>query len=163
MDLIFGTIEKTVTWVNKVFVFFASLMMASLVVIVCVDLTLRYFFRSPLLWGNEVTEIILLYITFLGAAWVFREDGHVAIDVFTNIAGKRGKKILVVISYLLIGIVSGVLIYYGFYTAYDHHVRGVFNPTVMETPIALIVMIIPIGCIPLFLEVLVKGWKLFRR
>jgi hypothetical protein len=46
---------------------------------------------------------------------------------------------------------------------YDHYKRGVFNPTIIETPIALIIAIIPIGSIPLLLEVLVKGWKLLRK
>lgn len=145
---------------NKVFVLFASLMMAALVVIVCIDLTLRYLFNAPLLWGTEVTEIFLLYITFLGAAWVFKEDSHVVIDVFIGKATGNRKKILTLFSYLLIGIVSVVLIYYGFLTTFDHYRRGVFNPTIIETPIALIIVIIPIGSIPLFLEVLVKGWKL---
>ncbi len=148
---------------NKVFVFFASLMMAALVIIVCVDLTLRYFFNAPLLWGTEVTEILLLYITFLGAAWVFKEDSHVVIDVFIGKATGNWKKVLILFSYLLIGIVSSVLIYYGFVATYDHYKRGVFNPTIIETPIALIIAIIPIGSIPLLLEVLVKGWKLLRR
>jgi TRAP-type C4-dicarboxylate transport system permease small subunit len=148
---------------NKVFVFFASLMMAALVIIVCVDLTLRYFFNAPLLWGTEVTEILLLYITFLGAAWVFKEDSHVVIDVFIDKATGNRKKVLILFSYLLIGIVSSVLIYYGFVATYDHYKRGVFNPTIIETPIALIIAIIPIGSIPLLLEVLVKGWKLLRK
>ena len=148
---------------NKVFVFFASLMMAALVIIVCVDLTLRYFFNAPLLWGTEVTEILLLYITFLGAAWVFKEDSHVVIDVFICKATGNRKKVLILFSYLLIGIVSSVLIYYGFVATYDHYKRGVFNPTIIETPIALIIAIIPIGSIPLLLEVLVKGWKVLKQ
>lgn len=148
---------------NKVFVFLASLMMSALVVIVCVDLTLRYFLNAPLLWGTEVTEILLLYITFLGAAWVFKEDSHVVIDVFTGKATGNRKKILTLFSYLLIGIVSIVLIYYGFFTTFDHYKRGVFNPTIIETPIALIIIIIPIGSIPLLLEVLVKGWKVLKK
>jgi len=138
-------------------------MMAALVVIVCIDLTLRYLFNAPLLWGTEVTEIFLLYITFLGAAWVFKEDSHVVIDVFIGKATGNRKKILTLFSYLLIGIVSVVLIYYGFLTTFDHYRRGVFNPTIIETPIALIIVIIPIGSIPLFLEVLVKGWKLLKQ
>jgi TRAP-type C4-dicarboxylate transport system permease small subunit len=155
--------ESTVKGFNKVLVLIASLMMAGLVIIVCVDLTLRYFFNSPLLWGTEVTEILLLYITFLGMAWVFREDGHVVIDVFTGQITGRKKKILNGISYFIVGIVSAVLIYYGFYAAFDHFKRGVFNPTVIETPIALIIVVIPIGSIPLFLEVLIKGWKLIKK
>ena len=160
---IFGYMESFVMGFNKVLVFIASLMMAGLMIIVCVDLTLRYFFNSPLLWGTEVTEILLLDITFLGMAWVFREDGHVAIDVFTDKAIGRKKKILNGISYFLVGIVSAVLIYYGFSATFDHFKRGVFNPTVIETPIALIIVVIPVGSIPLFLEVLVKGWKLLKK
>jgi C4-dicarboxylate transporter, DctQ subunit len=162
-DKIFRYMESFVKGFNKVLVFIASIMMAGLMIIVCVDLSLRYFFNSPLLWGTEVTEILLLYITFLGMAWVFREEGHVVIDVFTCKAIGRKKKILSGISYFLVGIVAAVLIYYGFYCAYDHYSRGVFNPTVIETPIALIIIVIPIGSIPLFLEVLIKGWKLIRK
>jgi len=147
---------------NQVFVFLASVMMAGLMIIVCLDLTLRYFFNDPLIWGTEVTEILLLYITFLGAAWVFREEAHVAIDVFLNKMRGAVKKWVTVFSLFLTGIVAVVLIYYGFYATYDHYVRGVYNPTIIETPIALMIVIIPLGSIPLFLEVLVKGRRIFK-
>ena len=160
---IFSYIEGFVKGFNKALVFIASIMMAGLMIIVCIDLALRYFFNSPLLWGTEVTEILLLYVSFLGMAWVFREDGHVVIDVFTSKAVGRKKKILNGISYFLVGIVSVVLIYYGFYATWDHYSRGVFNPTVIETPIALIIIVIPIGSIPLFLEVLIKLRKLSKK
>jgi TRAP-type C4-dicarboxylate transport system permease small subunit len=162
MNRFFKTLEKIVSAICKVFVFIASLMMAGLVVIVCIDLALRYFFNAPLLWGTEVTEIFLLYITFLGAAWVLKEDAHVVVDVFIGQARGGKKKGLIIFGYLLITVVSAVLIYYGFYATFDHHRRGVFNPTILETPIALIIVIIPIGSIPLFLEVLIKGWKLLK-
>jgi len=163
INRIFGFIESFVRGFNSVLVLVASLMMAGLMIIVCIDLGLRYFFNSPLLWGTEVTEILLLYITFLGMAWVFKEDGHVVIDVFMSKAVGRKKKILNGTSYFLVGIVAAVLVYYGFYTAYDHFRRGVFNPTVIETPIWLIIIVIPVGSVPLFLEVLVKGWKLLKK
>jgi len=162
MDRFFECIEKIVSVLCKIFLLIASLMMAALVVIVCIDLALRYFFNAPLLWGTEVTEILLLYITFLGAAWVFKEDGHVVVDVLVGKTSGKQKKILMAFSYTLITVVSAVLIYYGFYATYDHYNRGVFNPTILETPIALIIIIIPIGSIPLFLEVLVKIWKLMH-
>lgn len=162
-DWFFENLERTVILINKVFVLVASLMMSGLIIIVCSDIFLRYFLRSPLVWSTEVTEILLLDITFLGTAWVFKEDGHVVIDVFTSKVNERKRKILNFISYVLIAIVCWVLIYYGFFTAYEHYVRGVYNPTAIETPIALIVVIIPLGSIPLLLEVLVKSWKLLRK
>ena len=131
VDKIFTAIDRTVVGINKILVLIASIMMAGLMIIVCIDLTLRYFFNSPLLWGTEVTEILLLYITFLGMAWVFKEDGHVVIDVFTGKVSGRRKRILNGVSYVLVGTVSWILIYYGFYAAYDHFARKVFNPTVI--------------------------------
>jgi TRAP-type C4-dicarboxylate transport system permease small subunit len=163
IDRMFSYVESFVVSFNKLLVLIASVMMAGLMIIVCLDLALRYFFNAPLLWGTEVTEILLLDITFLGMAWVFREDGHVVIDVFTGKTIGRKKQILNGISYFLVGIVSAVLIYYGFSATLDHFKRGVFNPTVIETPIALIIVVIPLGSIPLFLEVLVKGWKLLKQ
>jgi TRAP-type C4-dicarboxylate transport system permease small subunit len=162
VDKIFTAIDRTVVGINKILVLIASIMMAGLMIIVCIDLTLRYFFNSPLLWGTEVTEILLLYITFLGMAWVFKEDGHVVIDVFTGKVSGRRKRILNGVSYVLVGTVSWILIYYGFYAAYDHFARKVFNPTVIETPIWLIIIVIPVGSIPLFLEVLIKIRRLLN-
>jgi TRAP-type C4-dicarboxylate transport system permease small subunit len=116
-----------------------------------------------LIWGTEVTEILLLYITFLGVAQVFREDSHVVIDILLVFGSARRRKILGLISCALVGIVSAVLVIYGFSASYNHYMRGVFNPTIIETPIALIIVIIPLGCVPLFLEVLLKVRKLLRQ
>ncbi len=160
--MIFDLIEKISSTINRVFLLLASINMGALVIIICLDLILRYFFNSPLIWATEITEISLLYITFLGTAWVFRDDGHVVIDVFTVKVTGRKRYVLRMINYMIVGIVSLLLIYYGFITTYDHYERRVFNPTIMETPIALIIMIIPIGSVPLFLEVLLKWRKIMN-
>jgi len=159
----FHWLDKVSSGTNKVFIFIASVMMAGLMIIVCVDLTLRYVFNSPLIWGTEVTEILLLDITFLGAAQVFREDSHVVIDILLIFGSARRKRILGLISCVFVGLVAWILVYYGFSATYNHYVRGVFNPTIIETPIALIIAIIPIGCVPLLLEVILKARKLLRQ
>jgi TRAP-type C4-dicarboxylate transport system permease small subunit len=87
----------------------------------------------------------------------------VVIDIFLVFGSPRRRRILGLISCALVGVVAGILVYYGFSASYNHYVRGVFNPTIIETPIALIIVIIPIGCVPLFLEVLLKVRKLLRQ
>ena len=163
LDRFFQKLERVVGWINTVFVFIASILMTGLVVIVCADIILRYFFRSPLVWATEVTEIMFLYLTFLGAAWVLREEGHVVIDVFTAKASERSKRILGYISYALVTLVAFILVYYGFSTTYDHYRRGIFNPTAIETPIWFIILAIPLGSVPLLLEAILKEWKLMTR
>jgi len=163
VNTFFHWLDQVSSGTNKVFIFIASVMMAGLMIIVCVDLTLRYVFNSPLIWGTEVTEILLLYITFLGAAQVFRENSHVVIDILLVFGSARRRRILGLLSCAIVGIVAGILVFYGFSATYNHYVRGVFNPTIIVTPIALILVIIPLGCVPLLLEVLLKIRKLLRQ
>jgi TRAP-type C4-dicarboxylate transport system permease small subunit len=163
LDRFFQELERVVGWINTVFVFVSAVLMTGLVVIVCTDVLLRYFFRSPLVWATEVTEIMLLDLTFLGAGWVLREDGHVVIDIFTAKASERGKRVLGYISYGITALVAFILAYYGFTTTYDHYRRGIFNPTAIETPIWFIILVIPLGSVPLLLEAILKEWKLITR
>ena len=156
MSKFFDWLDKVSSATNKVFVFIAALMMAGLMILVCIDQTLRYIFNSPLIWATEVTEISLLYMTFLAAAQVFRDDSHVVVDVFLAVASGRVRRILGFISHCVVALVAVVLIYFGFATTCDLYMRGVFNPTIIETPMAVITLIIPIGSIPLFLEALLK-------
>ncbi len=149
-------LEPVLVKVNRIFVFVASLMLIGLIVLVNFDLFMRCVFRSPIMGLTEVTEIFLLYMTFLGTAWVYKEDSHVVVDVVLyNLLEKR-KKFLMLQNHVIVGIVSVILTYYGFLTTFDHFVRGVRNPTILETPIALVIAIIPIGGLMLFLEVVVK-------
>src|SRR4030042_3938135 len=118
LDNIFTVIDRITKTLNRLFIGIASFMMAGLMMIVCTDLMLRYFFNAPFIWATEVTEILLLYITFLGAAQVFRADSHVVIDIFLVFGSARRRRIVGLIRCALVGIVAGILVYYGFSASY---------------------------------------------
>ena len=93
MDCFFEYLDAWVNKINKVFVFIGALLLIGLMVTVNVDLFMRFFFHAPIMGMNEVTELFLLYITFLGTAWVYRDDGHVVVDVLLyNLVEGRKKR-----------------------------------------------------------------------
>ena len=53
---------------------------------------MRYFLNRPLVWVLELTEYALLWVTFLGAAWLLRQGGHVQVDVIVDFMSRRWKK-----------------------------------------------------------------------
>jgi C4-dicarboxylate transporter DctQ subunit len=59
----------------------AGAMLCLLVVLICVDVTARTLrlFATP--WTLDIAEYLLYGITFLGAPWVLREEGHIAIEI----------------------------------------------------------------------------------
>jgi C4-dicarboxylate transporter DctQ subunit len=158
-------LESILAKINKFFVFIACLMYVGTILLINFDLFMRFAFRAPIAGLTEVTEIFLLYMTFLGAAWLYEEDGHVVVDiVLYNLVSKSlAKKILILQNHIIVGIISGILVYYGSLTTFDHFMRGAYNPTILETPIALAIAIIPIGSFILLLEVLVKIFNIGYR
>jgi TRAP-type C4-dicarboxylate transport system permease small subunit len=59
----------------------ATLLFVGMTLAICAEVLLRYGFTSPILWVVEPSEYALLWITFLGAAWVLRHGGHVRVDI----------------------------------------------------------------------------------
>lgn len=160
-DRIVGGLEAVLSVVHKIFVFVASIMLVGMMLMVDSDLTARYF-SQPISGMSEITEIFLLYITFLGMAWVFKDDAHVVVDIVLANLLPGAKRLFGYANYFIVALTAGILTWYGFATTYDVFQRGVRNPTILETPLVYIIVIIPIGSLVLFLQVLVKAWKLHR-
>jgi len=156
------SLDRGLALAHKLLVGIGCALLVALVVCVNTDLVLRSVFRRPIEGMSEMTEIMLLYITFLGTAWVYREDGHVVVDLLVYEIYAKAKKALLVTNNAIVGLVALLLVYYGSLTTIDHFIRGVRNASVLETPMALILVVIPVGSLVLLLEVLVKIWKILR-
>ncbi len=76
----------------------ADVILMFLMLSVCADVILRYFFNRPQAWVAEISEYLLLYITFLGAAWVLKNEGHVIVDVLVAQVSPKARAVLGVIS-----------------------------------------------------------------
>ncbi len=111
----------------------------------CVDVMGRYIFNSPIPWMLEVTEYIMLYIPFLGAAFVMKDDAHIKVDVITLRFAPRNRDLLASVTSAIGGIVMGIYTWFGFQVALDFFQRRVASLEYLKMPVYLILMIIPIG------------------
>ena len=41
---------------------------------VCANVIMRYFLNRPIVGIDEISEYLLLFITFIGSAWLLREE-----------------------------------------------------------------------------------------
>ena len=93
----------------------------------------------------EITEYIMLYIPFLGAAFVLREEGHIKVDLLINHLSDRNKNRMGVITSGVGGIVMVIYTWFGAQVTLDFFKREVPSLEYLKTPMYLILMIIPIG------------------
>lgn len=69
--------------------------------IVIYEVIMRYLIKRPTTWVNDISEISLVYCTFLGSAWVLRLGGHTKVDILVVTMSRKGQ--------LLMGIVQDIL------------------------------------------------------
>jgi TRAP-type C4-dicarboxylate transport system permease small subunit len=90
----------------------AGALLCGLVALVCMDVTARTFRLFPMPWTLDVAQYMLYAITFLGAPWVLREDGHIAIEIFVERLPPRLRRRVARGSNALGAVVCALLVYY---------------------------------------------------
>lgn len=78
------------------------LCLAGMVVLVFGNVVLRYAFNSGITMSEEVSRLLFLYATFLGAIVAIREHLHIGVDTLVKRLPAAGKKACLVASQLLI-------------------------------------------------------------
>ncbi|MEW5423302.1 TRAP transporter small permease [Amorphus sp. 3PC139-8] len=101
----------------------------------------RYFLNSPLPWVEEVSAIILIWMTFIGSAWLVRKDQHVRVELLDEICGQRVRLVMHTV-YDTISIVFLLLLAVGGYQLIDN-MRFDRTPA-LQIPYSYIVVIVPI-------------------
>lgn len=64
-----------------------------LIVILSIDVSLRYIFNSPLIWGSEVSALILSLVFFAGLPQVTEMQGHIRMDMLYRLMGPKMKRL----------------------------------------------------------------------
>jgi TRAP-type C4-dicarboxylate transport system permease small subunit len=141
-----------------------AVLVIGIMAIVCFEVVVRYVLQRPQLWVAEVSEYILVWITFLGAVWILREEGHVKVDILVGQLGPRAQTYLGIFA-SIIGIFSSlVLLLFG-----SKVVWGLLltleadSKSQIGIPKAPLLAIIPLCSLPLMVQFLRDGLKCMKK
>ncbi len=132
-------------------------------VTVSLEVVLRYFLHNPMNWVVQTAQYSLIFITFLGAAWVLRLDKHVTMEIVLNRLQPRNQNLLRAITSIAGALICLVLVIYGIQVTLDLFQRGIYDPQVLDVPMAPLVAVIPLGSFMLFLQFLRRGYGYLER
>ena len=111
---------------------------------------------------DQISGTMLLWITFLGAAWVLRREEHITIDlVFSNIS-PEAQRWLGVVNSIICALVCLVLTVYGLTEVITSWQRGIRIPAEIEMPRYLNLMVIPLGTFFLWLQFMRRALLCFQ-
>lgn len=115
-------------------------------------ITTRAFGIQSPIWTVQFNEYSLLWMTFLGSAWVLSRRKHVAIDIITGRLGPRAKRVAEIIHSLMGMGVCGVLCYYTSLMDLNMFRRGVTDVQAVDVPKSLVLFVIPFGFLCLTIQ-----------
>jgi TRAP-type transport system small permease protein len=130
--------ERHLVAANRVIIF---LMMAVMATLVFVNVVTRYAFNFSIIWAEEVSQYLMIWIAYLGAGLALREGRHVAVEMLQDrLPIALGRRLRMVVGGLVVALL-GVVTVLGF-----QFVAFVWN---QETPVLNISLGIPSLAIPI--------------
>lgn len=141
----------------------AAVLLFSAMIITALEVISRQFLNRPLIWVVESTEYILVWFTFLSAAWILKRDKHVIVDVVVVHLSSRNKDFLEIIDSILGVISCSIVVVYGAGVTWDCFQRGLYFLTLLRIPKAPLYAVIPICNFLLVVQFLRKGYASFVR
>lgn len=83
-------LDRLIESVEKAFLYLTGLGLMFIMLVIVVDVVMRYFFSAPLSWSYDLIGMYLVTLVFfLALADTFRRGGHIKVDLFETLRATR--------------------------------------------------------------------------
>ena len=86
-------LERIVHIIDRIESHLAVYLLGAIVMIMTLEVVMRYVFENPLSWTQELSILMLIYLSFFAADLAYRRKAHIGIDFFVGLFRDRLKKI----------------------------------------------------------------------
>lgn len=142
---------------NKFLDAFCVVCMALILLLVIVQVVMRYVFNSPLTWSEELAVYIMVWMTFAGSVICMRDKEHIDVTILVDYLPRGLQKLAIIFSRLASAVFLLIVIYYGFDFVLENRV---VTSAANQINMGLVYSIIPLSCIGMLYYVIrsiVKG------
>lgn len=141
---------------------FSGWLIVLMMVLVLIEVISRYVVHLPLRVADEFSAYMLVTIVFIGAAYTWKEKGHVRIEVVVSRLPAKAAKWLRLITLIGATIFIPVVIKASYDLIAYSFQFGMRSGTWLRTPVGPIQIFIFIGLILLFAQVIIELVKAIR-
>ena len=135
--------------------------MVMLLVIVA-DVIIRYTSNNTIVWGFEFTEYAMVYLTFLGTAWVLKNNDHVSMEVLVVSLKPRPKAVLNFVASLLLVAACFMLLWYGASSTIGNIQNHILSVKYYSMPMYILIIVIPISSFLLLIQAIKNVPRTYR-
>lgn len=92
---------------------FSSTCLASMIVIISVQVFRRYVLQNSLDWSEELARYFFIWAVYIGCSFATQEDRHLEVTILRQIKGGKYAKTITIIAYILTIIFCGCIAVWG--------------------------------------------------
>jgi|GEM_PF-334487 len=132
----------------------AGVLLVLIMFLVSYLVMMRYFLGRPPGWVVEICQYMIFVLTFLGAPWLLRKRGHVAVDIVLSCLNQKANQVIAMFTSLVGMMISFFLAWYSGRSTWQHFVEGIPVIEILRIPKALLLAFIPVSFLLLGFEFL---------
>ncbi len=136
-------------------------MLFTAIVLAILQIFLRNFFDSGVVWGDVLLRIIVLWIGMFGAMYASRNNEHLNIEIGLKYLSAKAKPYVQAIVFLFTALVCGIVAWYSVGFIIIEYQDGAF--AFAKVPVWVAEVIIPIAFINISLRYLILTVLLFLK
>lgn len=125
------------------------------------EVVTRYLLKRPTAWAGDVSMYLILYFTFLGAAWVLKGEGHVKVELITSWLSPRAEAFWTGVTSVVCLVACSIFFWEGTKATWEAYKIGNFIERGIVMPRSLILWVMPFGTFLLCIQFIRRGWHHF--
>lgn len=127
---------------------------------VIANVTMRYFFNSPIRSAEEIATICFIWSVFIGGASCYRKKMHMGIDILVQIMPLKYRKIVELFVNIIVAMITGTAFYLSLKFTYISRIK----PTaVLGISSAYVNSALIVGFGLIFIYTIIEILKIFKK
>lgn len=132
----------------------AGVLMMLIMLLVSYLVLMRYLLGRPPGWVVEICQYMIFALTFLGAPWLLRKRGHVAVDIVLAFLNQKANGVIAIFTSSVGMMISFFLAWYAAKSTWQHFMENIPVIEILRIPKALLLAFIPVSFLLMALEFL---------
>ena len=127
------------------------------------EVVARYFFLRPTIWAAELSQLCLIWGGMLAMAELLVLRRHITVTALTDLLPPSLQRLCSGLALLLVVAFSVIVAYWGWDIFFDSFQRGRTTGSLLNLPVWISELAVPLGFALLTLQGLVEMWRLPRQ
>jgi TRAP-type C4-dicarboxylate transport system permease small subunit len=129
MEMLF--FKKTVKLLSSFFNLFASASLAAMILLTCIDVSMRYFFNRPIAGTYDLVSLMGAVIAAFAMPYTMLMKGHVAVDLFVRKLSTKKQLVFETTTHIVGILLFLTLVWQSYALASDMKTVGEVTPTLL--------------------------------